>query len=101
MFLNELLETGAKNISVNVSLDDLRKYSKELIQETKKELEEVVISEKAETYPSPKQVSEILNVDQTTLWRWAKRGYLIPIKIGGKNRYRMSEVKAMLNSKKR
>jgi len=31
------------------------------------------------------------------LWRWAKRGYLVPIEVGGKRRYRMSEVKAILN----
>jgi Helix-turn-helix domain len=60
-----------------------------------------IISDKAETYPSPKQVCEILNVDLSTLWRWNKRGYLCPSEVGGKRRYKMSDVKRILNGGKR
>jgi len=81
-------------------LSDLETFAIDLIQKTKKELEDAVISDKTETYPSPKWVSEFLNVDTSTLWRWAKRNYLVPIEIGGKRRYKMSEVKAILNGGK-
>jgi excisionase family DNA binding protein len=50
-----------------------------------------------ETYPTPKQVCEILGVDNSTLWRWKRKGYLVPANVGGKVRYKMSEVKALLN----
>ena len=96
MNLQHLLESGS-NITVSVSLIDLKEFANTLIDNTKRELELAVISDKAETYPSPKQVCEILNVDLSTLWRWNKKGYLKPAEIGGKRRYKMSEVKRILN----
>ncbi|MBP6610145.1 MAG: helix-turn-helix domain-containing protein [Paludibacter sp.] len=94
--LKSLLEESS-NITIAVSLTDLKQFAVEIIESTKRDLEEVVISDKAETYPTPKQVCEILNVDASTLWRWNKRGYLCPAMVGGKRRYRMTEVKAILN----
>lgn len=96
MNLNRILEESG-NITIAVSLVDLKQFAVEIIESTKRDLEEVVISDKAETYPTPKQVCKILNVDASTLWRWNKRGYLCPAMVGGKRRYKMSEVKAILN----
>lgn len=99
MNIQELVEKCV-NVSITVEVKDLKHFADYLIEQTKKELEETVISDKAETYPTPSQVSEMLNVDTTTLWRWKKKGYLVPIEVGGKRRYRMSEVKAILNGGK-
>lgn len=98
MNIMDLINAGA-NINVTISLRDLQEWNKQVIAETKLELEEIVMSEKIETYPSPKQVSEILNVNLVTLWRWSKNGYLVPLDIGGKRRYKMSDIKALLNKK--
>ena len=96
MNLKEILQESG-NITIAVSLTDLKQFAVEIIESTKKELEDVVIADKAETYPSPKRVCEILDVDASTLWRWNKRGYLCPAEVGGKRRYRMSDVNAILN----
>lgn len=100
MSINDLLQNGSK-VSVTVSLDDLREFATGLIDQTKKDLEQAVIDDKAETYPTPQQVANILGVDLVTLWRWKNRGYLVPVEIGGKRRYLMSEVKALLTSSKK
>lgn len=94
--LKDLLRESG-NITIAVSLSDLKQFAVDIIESTKKELEDVVIADKAETYPSPKRVSEILDVDASTLWRWNKRGYLCHAEVGGKRRYRMSDVNAILN----
>lgn len=99
MSIQELIESGA-NINVTINIKDLQVWHKEVIEDTRRKLEDAVISDKAETYPSPKQVSEILGVDLVTLWRWGKKGYLVPNEVGGKRRYKMSEVKALLNRKR-
>ena len=96
MSLTELLQTNA-NISVNVTLDDLRTFSNELIQKTKNELEAEVTAQKNETYLTRLETCEFLKVDQATLWRWAKRGYLMPIEVGGKRMYRKSDLQRILN----
>lgn len=95
MTLDEILKTG-KNVTLAIDANDLREWHKEVIAETKKELEQAVIADKAETYISAKQVAVMLSVDLSTLWRWEKRGYLTPAKIGGKRRYKYSEVKSIL-----
>ena len=95
MSINELIKSGA-NVTLAVSVSDLREWHREVIANTRKELEDAVISDKSETYPTAKQVSEILGVDLSTLWRWEKRGYLVPANVGGKRRYKMSEVKQIL-----
>lgn len=96
MNINELLKADAK-FNVTIGLNDLRAWHSEVISSTKKELEELVINDKSESYATPKQVSEMLNVDLTTLWRWNKKGYLKTIEFGGGRRYKMSEVKALMN----
>jgi hypothetical protein len=96
MNINELLKTGV-NLTVSVGINDLREWHKEVIEDTRRELEEIVLTDKTETYPTVKQVQEILHVDTSTLWRWNKKGYLKTIEFGGGRRYKMSEVKAILN----
>lgn len=96
MSIQEILKTG-KNITVSIGIEDLKEWHKEVIADTRRELEEIVLTDKAETYPTPKQVSKMLNVDLTTLWRWNKKGYLKTIEFGGGRRYKMSEVKAIIN----
>ncbi|HZL11849.1 MAG TPA: helix-turn-helix domain-containing protein [Prolixibacteraceae bacterium] len=99
MNINEILKTGV-NLTVSIGINDLREWHNEVIDNTRKELEKIVLDDKAETYPTVKQVSAILNVDPVTLWRWNKKGYLNTIEIGGGRRYKMSEVKAILNGGK-
>jgi hypothetical protein len=96
MSINEILKTGVR-LTVAVGIDDLIEWHKEVIADTKRELEENVRNDKAETYPTSKKVEEILGVDHTTLWRWDKKGYLKKIDVGGGRRYRMSDVMAILN----
>lgn len=99
MNIQEILKTGA-NFTVSIPIADLRQWHKEVIEDTRRELEEVILSGKSETYHSPNQVSEMLGADLTTLWRWAKKGYLVPVEVGGKRKYRMSDIKAILNGGK-
>ena len=99
MSLQDLITSG-QNINITVGLSDLQKFAYDLISQTKIELEAVVIADKAEIYLSRLETCEELKVDQSTLFRWAKRKYLMPIEVGGKRRYKMSDIKAILNGGK-
>lgn len=96
--LYELLkENSAINVTVNAGqLVEAIDYA---VLKTKKELEQQITDANTETYPSPEQVAKILGVDKSTLWRWKKSSYLIPIEIGGKRRYRMSDINKILEGK--
>lgn len=83
---------------ISVKVGDLIEANEALVAKTKEQLEQIVTDQAAETYPSREKVAELLDVDKSTLWRWAKRGLLVPIEIGGKRRYKMSDVRRMLNN---
>ncbi|HAQ19234.1 MAG TPA: DNA-binding protein [Prolixibacteraceae bacterium] len=97
--IQELIKNGA-DVSVTIKTTDLINFADYLISRKVKALEEVVINDKAESYMTPRQVSEKYNVNLSTLWRWNKKGYLTTIEFGGSRRYRTSAVKAILNSGK-
>ena len=43
------------------------------------------------------EVKEKFNVSDTTLWLWAKKNYLVPVKIGRKVMYRTSDIYRLVN----
>lgn len=94
MDITSLLAHGA-SVTVAISLEDLRQFCQGVVAEAKRELE---VEDKGERYLSIKQACELLGVDPCTLWRWKKRGYLVPAEIGGKRRYRLSEIRRLLNN---
>jgi hypothetical protein len=83
-------------INLTVTVGDLLEMVQYCVSETKNSLEQLIQDEAAETYPSRQKVAEMLDVDLSTLHRWAKQSYLVPISIGGKRRYRLSDVKKIL-----
>lgn len=100
MNIYELLnENPVINITINAG--QLIECIDYCVQKTRKELEQQITDANTETYPSPKKVCEILDINLSTLWRWHQRKYLCHISIGGKRRYRMSEVDAILMGKGR
>lgn len=85
-------------LQVTITLGELVEANNLLIEETKRQLEQRINDEKSETYPSREKVMEILDVSVATLYRWQKSGYLVPLTIGGKRRYKMSDVKRILGT---
>ena len=91
----QLLSTHSKT-TLAVTADDLRKWHKEVINDTKREMEKAAIADKSNNLIDAKQVSTMLSVDMTTLWRWEKKGYLQAFKIGGKRKYKLSDVESLI-----
>lgn len=79
-------------MTIAVKLNDLVEFGNILISNVKSELAQTIADQKSETYLSIERVMEMLGVCRGTLWRWQKVGYLVPINVGGKRRYRKSDV---------
>lgn len=86
MNIKELSNLGA-NVSVCVTLADLREFVSELVVEA---AAKPVESE--EKYLTTDEVCDILHVSSNTLWRWGKSGYLVPNKVGRTPMYRKSDI---------
>ncbi|KAA6335654.1 hypothetical protein EZS27_016127 [termite gut metagenome] len=98
----DLIELAKKcpGVNITITVGDLVEANEALIQKTRKELEQLITDANTETYPSADQITKILNVDRSTLWRWGEKGYLVPIEIRGKRRYKMSDIKRILEGGK-
>ena len=98
MQVNELLNSGV-NLSVTMTSADLKSFAADLISQTRRELESVIMDEKAEKYLTVKDVTEMLKVNASTIWRWQQSKYLMPLEVGGSIRYKLSDIKAVLNAR--
>ena len=88
-----------QNVQLVVSASDLRELVNEWYdeREAQKEAERksIVESERISSTDAEKS----LGVTSATLWRWAKTGYLVPIKVGRKNVYLKSDIDRILKTK--
>ena len=84
--VNDILKSGGTTLMV-IKAEDLKKAICETVSETRRQMENEVAMSKSETY----------HVSRTTLWNWRKEGYLVPIEIGGKYRYKLSDINTILH----
>ena len=102
MNLLELAKT-CPDLSVTVRLADLLEAGRCIVREAREE----AAAEERERRASygdglvPKEDARRLlgSPDPTTLWRWEKRGYLAPVRIGTRVYYRESAISALINQK--
>ena len=52
-----------------------------------------------EKYLQKEEVKKRCDVGDTTLWHWAKKNYLKPVKVGNKVRYRQSDIQRILGER--
>lgn len=86
----------APTISLTITAGDLKEFATQLIAETKEQLEQSISDSKAETYLSSEKVMQMMEISKTTLWRWKQRGYLVPVRVGGNERYRLSDINKIM-----
>ena len=92
--LQSLVEQGA-NVRIEITAADLKMFGEGITELAIMVYREEIESKKPqeETYYNTREVKELLNVCDGTLNLWAKRGYLVPVKVGNKNMYAMSDVR--------
>lgn len=91
-----VLAKECPDLIVQIRLGDLVEANRLLLAETRRELEQEIADSKAETYVSRAQAMKILGKGSTTLWRWKKLGYLVPVTVGAIDRYRMSDIRRIM-----
>lgn len=95
MNIQELAQC-APAINITITAAELKDFATQLIAETKAELEQSISESKAEAYLTGEKVMEMLEISKATLYRWKQRGYLVPIRLGGNDRYRQSDINHIL-----
>jgi predicted DNA-binding transcriptional regulator AlpA len=99
MNVKDLMSLGG-NLTVSVNLEELRTWHDELTASNETERHTIAKPPIQEELLTRKEVLKILGVDASTLWRWAKTGYLLPFDFGGQKRYRASDIRALVEGKR-
>jgi Fic family protein len=95
-----IIQDEKVSIKLEVSGEDLLNFSNELINRAKNELSLEITEARKEKYLTREETKEIFGVCDATLWHWNKKNYLNTVKIGNKVRYRMSDIRKILEGKK-
>lgn len=90
-------------LTVSVSLEDLltagRKLNAEIIEVIASKSDEAISRRESDELLTREETCRKLNISSATIWRWKKNGYLIPVKVGSMDRYRLSDINTILVKK--
>lgn len=92
--LNQIASGG--NFVIQISAHDLKEVVSEMYQDERNRTENAIAKHREKPTLTRKEVADILGVTLSTLWQWAKSGYLVPVKIGSKVMYRPSDVEELM-----
>ena len=96
------LASQCPDITISVKASDLIAAGKTI----KEELLEAINTNQTEA--PAKEPEQLLSREETmakfrissaTIWRWKKCGYLVPVKVGSMDRYRLSDINNILAKK--
>lgn len=90
---------GTPGVILQIAAADLRTIVEEVVQNERERIAQTIEQHREKPTMTRAEVAKALNVDASTLWRWAKCGYLTPVKIGSKVLYRASDIERMITRK--
>ena len=84
-----------QNIIISLTGEQLSEFASQILSGAREIYEN---QKEPEQYLSRKQTSQRLETDLSSLWRWQQKGYLVPVRVGGKVRYKLSDINKILKS---
>ena len=97
--IESLVASGA-NVKLEISPSDLKMFAESIVERAIEAQRQELMEQSEETYMNTREVKQLLKVCDGTLNLWAKRGYLVPIKVGNKNMYARSDIKRVQTGNK-
>lgn len=81
------------NIQLSVGATELKEFARDIISEFMAEYQP---QKEEDTLLTLEQTAAKIQTTKVTLWRWAKQGYLSPVRVGGKVFYKESDIKKLM-----
>lgn len=95
--IQELLNAGG-NVSITLTAPQLKELAKEITAQIQQAAPANQQKPQQEIFYTREQVLQILSICDATLYNWSRKGFLQPIKVGGLNRYRKSDIDKLTGS---
>lgn len=87
---------------LSVKASDLLTFGrniKEEILESLREDRKDSGTQDSETLLTREETMKKFGISSATIWRWKKCGYLVPVRVGSMDRYRLSDINDILQAK--
>ena len=104
--LNKIIQSADSRMMVIISAADLREFAENVAESVARKHAEATVAEIKELlgdkmkYCTTQEVKDILGIrSSATLSAWARRGYLVPSRVGIRNLYLREEVLAIKKEK--
>ena len=92
--INQLATNEKVNVSIPMTLEGLKAFANSIADEIIGRYPST--KEKEEELRTVEQTMEVLKVSRTTLWKWERKGFLVPVKLGRQVRYRTSDINQIM-----
>lgn len=86
------LENIKSGITINLKESELQAFAEYVISETIERYKAEIDRNPEDTFYNIKEVCVIFSIDRSTVHRWGKQKYLVPLKLGGLVRFRKSDI---------
>lgn len=93
MKIEEFLKKS-ESVQVVLNAADMKEIFLQMVDEKMSSPSTDAVNE--DSFLSPDEVAKMFKVSKVTLWRWATKGILTPIKIGKKVYYRMTDLEKLI-----
>ena len=93
------IATGQSNVTISVNAADLKEVFSGIVQAERERAQTEQAKANERGTLTRAETAAALRVSTNTLGRWAKAGYLVPVKVGVRVLYKASEVNAILASR--
>ncbi|MBQ3323884.1 MAG: helix-turn-helix domain-containing protein [Muribaculaceae bacterium] len=81
------------NVSIQVKIEDLQDFARQILLGVQSiAREQAELATRADKLLTVQEAAQMLSVSKMTLHRWDKNGILKKVEIGGKRRYRLSDI---------
>lgn len=89
--------TCTSPVIYQINVTDLKEVIGQIVREERARILQEERAKKETATIGRKEACRLLGVSPSTLWKWGKWGYLVPVKVGAKVLYRHSDVTALLH----
>lgn len=96
------LATHCPDVTISVKASDMlafgRAITEDLLTSLRKAGQDSSVTD-GDTLLTREEAMKLLRISAATIWRWKKCGYLIPVRVGSMDRYRLSDINGILKAK--
>ena len=98
-YLMNAITSGTPGVTIAITTDQLKEAMTYFYEESQARTQKALEADKERPSLTASEAAKMLGVTTMTLHRWAKSGYLTPVKIGVRILYRYSDIEEMLKPK--